>query len=89
MSAIQIKDVPAELHERLRERAREQGQSLSQYALGVIQRDLALPSTRDWLRQIAEDDPVGGVSSEEIVDLIREGRAERDDQRPRALADRD
>lgn len=89
MSAIQIKDVPAELHQRLRERAREQGQSLSQYALGVIQRDLALPNTRDWLRQIAEDDPVGRVSSEEVVDLIREGRAERDDQLLRTLADRD
>ncbi len=89
MSAIQIKDVPAELHERLRERARAQGRSLSQYALGVLERDLATPSTRDWLEKIAEDGPVEAISSEEIVGSIREGRAERDERLLRTLSDRD
>lgn len=88
MSAIQIKDVPPELHERLRERARKQGRSLSQYALGVLERDLAVPATRDWLREMAEDDPVRGISSEEIVGLIHEGRGEHDEQLLRTLTDR-
>lgn len=88
MSAIQIKHVPYELHQRLRQRAREEGRSLSQYALNVLERDLALPSARDWLQRISQDDPVEGVSSEELVGLIHEGRAERDEQLLSALADR-
>jgi hypothetical protein len=75
MSAIQIKQVPAKLHQQLRERAREEGQSLSQYVLSVLERDLATPSMREWLKKVAEDDPIEGISSEEIVGLIHEGRA--------------
>lgn len=85
VSAIQIKDVPAELHERLRERARAQGRSLSQYALGVLERDMAMPSTRAWLQKIAEDGPVDAISSEEVVGSIR---AQRDEQLLRPLSDR-
>jgi antitoxin FitA len=80
MSAIQIKNVPPELHEQLRERARKQGRSLSDYVRRVIELDLALPTTDEWLERIRQREPVRGVSSEEIVDLIHEGRRERDEQ---------
>jgi plasmid stability protein len=89
MSAIQIKNVPPELHERLRERAQREGRSLSEYARGVLERDLALPTTREWLDRLREDEPVRGITSEEIVDLIHEGRAERDEQILRAISARD
>jgi hypothetical protein len=89
MGAIQIKNVPPELHERLRERARSEGRNLSEYTLGVLERDLALPTTREWLERLREDEPVHGITSQEIVDSIREGRAERDEQILRALSDRD
>jgi plasmid stability protein len=89
MSAIQIKHVPDELHRRLRDRARRHGVTLSRYALEVLERDLKTPTTDEWLSRIARDEPTAGVSSEEIADLIREGRAERDEQILRALADRD
>lgn len=88
MSAIQIKHVPDELHQRLRRRAREEGRSLSQYALNVLERDLALPSTRDWLQRISQDDPVERISSEELVGLIHEGRAQRDEQLLSTFTDR-
>jgi plasmid stability protein len=89
MSAIQIKNVPTELHERLRERARRDGRNLSEYALDVLERDLAVPTTREWLERLREDEPVTGITSEEIVSLIHEGRAERDEQILRALSGRD
>jgi plasmid stability protein len=89
MSAIQIKNVPPELHERLRERARREGRNLSEYALDVLERDLALPTTREWLARLREDEPVPCITSEEIVSLIHEGRAERDEQILRAISDRD
>ncbi len=87
MSAIQVKDVPGDLHERLRARARSENRSLSDYVLHVLERDLALPTTREWLDQLKHDEPVTGITSEEIVASIHEGRAERDAQILRAISD--
>lgn len=89
MSAIQVKDVPTELHERLRERARSEGRSLSEYLLYLIERDLALPTMREWLEGLKGDEPVTGISSEDIVAAIHEGRAERDEQIQRAISNSD
>jgi plasmid stability protein len=89
MSAIQIKNVPAELHERLRERAQREGRNLSEYALRVLARDLMRPTTREWLEGLKQDEPVRGITSEDIVSSIQEGRAERDEQILRSLPDRD
>jgi antitoxin FitA len=89
MSAIQVKNVPDELHERLRARARAEGRSMSDYVLYLLERDLALPTTREWLERLKEDEPVTGVSSEDILTALHEGRAERDAQIQRAISRRD
>ena len=89
VSAIQVKNVPSELHERLRARARSEGRNLSDYVLYVLERDLAVPTMREWLDRLKQDELVTGISSEEIVAAIHEGRAERDAQIRRAIADRD
>jgi hypothetical protein len=80
MSAIQVKDVSVELHERLRARARSSRQSVGGYVLGLIEHDLALPTTREWLAQVNQGEPVTGVSRERILELIQQGRDERDEQ---------
>ncbi|MGA7703271.1 MAG: hypothetical protein WB998_00080 [Solirubrobacteraceae bacterium] len=89
MSAIQVKNVPDELHERLRARARAEGRSMSDYVLYLLERDLALPTMREWLERLKEDEPVTGVSSEDILTALHEGRAERDAQIQRAISRRD
>ena len=89
MSAIQVKDVPSELHERLRARARSEGRSLSEYLLYLIERDLALPTTREWLEGLKHDEPVTGISSEDILAAIHEGRVERDEQVRRTISNSD
>lgn len=89
MSAIQVKNFPEDLHAKLRERAARQGVSVSGYVTGVLRRDLARPTTREWLDSLKEDEPVSCITSEEVVNLIHEGRAERDERILRALADRD
>ena len=48
--------------------------------LGLIERDLALPTTREWLADLKRSDPVTNVSREDILESIREGREERDKQ---------
>jgi plasmid stability protein len=86
MSAIQVKDVPADLHERLRERARAEGRSLSDYVLYVLERDLALPTTREWLKELKRSDSVTDVSREDILEALHKGREERDEQIRAALS---
>ncbi len=80
MSAIQVKDVSLELHERLRARARAEGRSLSDYVLYVLERDLAMPTMREWLAQVKRGQPVTGVSREDILESIQQGRKERDER---------
>lgn len=87
MSAIQIKNVPQKLHSQLRERARGEGRTLSEWALQVLQRELSVPSTTEWLEQL-KNDPSTDLSSAEIARLVGQGRGEREAQILGALADR-
>jgi plasmid stability protein len=89
VSAIQVKNVPPDLHERLRARARAEGRNLSDYVLDVLARDLTVPSTREWLARLAQDEPVSSVGTQEIVAAIHAGREGRDAQIRRAIAHRD
>jgi hypothetical protein len=90
VSAIQVKKVPAELHDRLRARARLEGRNLSDYVLDVLRRDLSMPSTREWLERLEQDERVTTISSLDISKAIHEARAERDEQiAGGAPADRD
>jgi hypothetical protein len=53
------------------------------------ERDEATPTTRESLERLKQDEPVRGITSEDIVSLIQQGRAERDERIRRALASRD
>jgi antitoxin FitA len=86
VSAIQIKNVSEDVHTRLRDRARRQGRSLSEYVRRLIEIDLALPTTEEWLERVKRREPVRGISSERIAELIHEGRRERDEQIRNAAA---
>jgi plasmid stability protein len=88
MGAIQVKDVPEELHEALRRRAIQEGMSLADYVLDLIRRDLGLPSRREWLERLTTREPVD-ISREEILEALDAARAERDDQIAAALGERE
>lgn len=49
MGAIQVKNVPDDLHRALRARAAAEGLDLQDYVLDVLRRDLVVPSQRQWL----------------------------------------
>jgi antitoxin FitA len=88
MGAIQVKDVPEELHEALRRRAIQEGMTLADYVLDLIRRDLGLPSRREWLERLATREPVN-IDREAIVEALHAARAERAAQLDAALARRD
>jgi hypothetical protein len=79
MGAIQVKDVPEELHEALRRRALEQGMTLADYVLDLIRRDLGVPSRRAWFERLATREPVE-LRPGEAAGIIRAERAEREAQ---------
>jgi hypothetical protein len=87
MGAIQVKDVPEELHEALRRRAIQEGMTLADYVLDLIRRDLGLPSRRDWLERLAASEPVK-LERGAVTEALHAARAEREAQLDAALAGR-
>ena len=88
MGAIQVKDVPEELHEALRRRAIQEGMTMADYVLDLIRRDLGLPSRREWLERLATREPVD-LGPDAVVEALHATRAERDAQIAAALGGRD
>jgi antitoxin FitA len=82
VSAIQIRDVPPDLHRRLRERAAANRVTLSTYVLRVLERDAGKPSTREWLNTLASREPVREV---DVVGALHGSRADRDTLASRVL----
>jgi antitoxin FitA len=80
MKTLQIRNVPDDVHRRLKARAAREGRSLSEFALSELRRSLERPTWDEWLERVRRDPPVEGLTSEEIVAAIHEGRAERDEQ---------
>jgi plasmid stability protein len=73
MATLQIKQVPEELHAELRRRAEGSRQSLRDYVLNVLEREVERPSIVDWLRDVrANEAVVAGPSSAELVRAARD-----------------
>lgn len=70
--AIQIRDVPDDVHRTLRERAARVGQSLSNYLLDEVTRIAARPAVVDTLARAGTRH--GGARPEAIVEAQRRTR---------------
>jgi len=74
---IQIRNVPPDLHQRLRERATAQGLNLSDYLKRELERIVSIPTNEEIFAQIQADADAGllpSIGSDEIVRGIREDR---------------
>jgi len=80
--AIQVRDVPNDLHDRLRRRAEADHVSLSAYVLRLLERDAGRPSTGEWLRSLVDREPVRDV---DVTAMLHEERRLREQQSARAL----
>jgi hypothetical protein len=72
MKTIQIRNVPDVVHTTLRTRAAAAGVSLSDYALGELERLAERPAVSDVLRQAGAR--AGGAITSDIVAAVRAGR---------------
>ncbi len=73
MTSLQIRNVPDELHRRLKARAALEGQSLSEYALGELRRAMQQPTRRELVERVAAFERL--TVAESAADAVR---AERD-----------
>ena len=77
MVALQIRDVPGPVRDRLTAAARARGQSLQAYLLGVLEREAADQENRRLLADWA-DKPLKGDDDIDFVESVRSERAERE-----------
>ena len=81
MPILRVDDVPEDFLEILKARAERQGLSLSTYVFTLLARAVTSPEevqegvSEEWLERAKSREPTG-VTAEEIVALIREGRGE-------------
>jgi plasmid stability protein len=71
--AIQIRDVPDDVHAVMRARAAAAGMSMSEYLRSELVKLAAAPTMDEWLARV-EARPSIDISTQEIVDIIREMR---------------
>lgn len=68
MANLQIKDLPEDLHEELRRRARFEGISVRDYVLRMIRNDQAYPSRAEWAEEMRNREPLplGGNAAAQV-----------------------
>lgn len=74
MTSLQIRSMPDELHRRLKVRAAQRGQSLSEYALEVLRRAAETPTIEELTERIQSRGSAGTTSTQDVVALIRADR---------------
>ena len=73
MALLQIRNVPDDLHRRLKARAALEGRSLSEYALAELRRAMQRPTRRELVERVAAFERT--TLTESSADAVR---AERD-----------
>ncbi|MGC5627044.1 FitA-like ribbon-helix-helix domain-containing protein [Georgenia sp. Z1344] len=76
MSLIQVRNVPEELHRRLKERAAREGVTLSDLALAELARSVERPTRRELIERLETAAPSDyrGESAAESVRAERDAR---------------
>lgn len=76
MATIQVRNVPEELHRKLKSRAAETGQSLSDYVLEELRVAARRPAMREWLDEVARFEPAElTMTASEAITAERRGAA--------------
>jgi len=79
MSMLQLKNIPEPLKRALRRRAKETGQTMSEYVLGLIERDLGRLSPKEIkrrLERLPRHDDSDGIGAR----FLEEARREREEE---------
>jgi antitoxin FitA len=67
MPMIQIRNVPEDLHRKLKVRAAERGTSLSEYLLAEVEQLAERPTLAELMEQLAAEEPVDLAEPPEVT----------------------
>jgi hypothetical protein len=77
---LQIRGLPTALRDKVRQRAKRKGQTMSHYLIDLLEREHAKPSLDEWLDEVRRWKPIpvrpGGISPAQAIREAREERAE-------------
>ena len=88
MGVIQVRGVSEASHERLKQKAAEEGLSLSEYLRRELEELAETLTWSEWMERVRSRRPVTGISGAELVREAREERERELDDRHRRLGDR-
>lgn len=77
MTAVQIRDLPEDVHRTLKARAAASGQSLSEYAGQILRAAAESPTIAELTARVRARGSGGTASADEVAELIRRERASR------------
>jgi antitoxin FitA len=77
MAAIQIRNVPDTVHQRLKVKAAQSGRSLNEYLLAQLEHVATRPELTDLAERIHARGPYEVPSREDVLEAIRDGRERR------------
>jgi hypothetical protein len=76
---LQIRGVPPQLVSKVRQRATKKSQTMSQFLIDLLEREMSQPSMEEWLEEVRSWKPIpvrGGMTGAQAVREAREERAE-------------
>lgn len=74
MTALQIRNLPDDVHRRLKSRAAQNGMSLSEYATRILRESVEKPTLDELWERIKARGPAGTATTEDVVAIIRADR---------------
>lgn len=72
---IQVRNVPDELHQELKRRAKRRGVTLTDYIQGILEREVARSDRHEWVARVLTREPVD-LGDLTAADLVHEARRE-------------
>jgi post-segregation antitoxin (ccd killing protein) len=78
MAILQVRNLPDDLHVLLSERARDEGVSMSELVTQTLARELARPSSRQWVAQIRATTSPRPTRRLDVAQALDEAREEYD-----------
>jgi antitoxin FitA len=74
MPNVQVRDVPDDVHRRLKSQAALAGQSLNEFLLARMREIASVPTLPEIAARIREREPYDGPSSAEVISAERKRR---------------
>ncbi len=72
MATLQVKNLPADLHAAVAQRARDEHLTMSEFVTRTLRKELSRPSLDSWINSLqGRDVPARDIDSVAVIDEVR------------------